>query len=152
MSDSRTWTRRSVLAGGAVGLAGLAGCAGDSAAPEPDENYDVGMTAIDFRPERLEVRPGTEVVWRNTNTRKHTVTAYEETIPDEASYFASGGFESQRAAEDAYDSRLAGGIESGRTFRHTFEVPGEYGYFCIPHVNAKMEGVVVVSEDAPTKS
>lgn len=151
MSGERTLSRRALLAGGAAALAGLAGCSGGSAAPDADDDYDVGMTAIDFRPQRIEVPPGTTVVWRNTNSRVHTVTAFEETVPAGAEYFASGGFDSEAAAVDAYESRLAGGIQSGRTYSHTFQLPGEYGYYCIPHFNAEMQGVVVVSEDATTE-
>lgn len=147
MTDGRS--RRSLLAAGGATLAGLAGCLGvGSAGSEPDGDYDVGMTAIDFVPERLEVQPGTEVVWRNTNSRTHTVTAYEEPLPEGATYFASGGFDSQAAAEEGYNNRLDGGLVTRQEFSHVFEEPGEYPYFCIPHRYAEMVGVVVVTEDA----
>jgi plastocyanin len=142
-------SRRALLATGATAIGGLAGCV-SSGSSQP-EDYDVGMGAIDFRPVRLRVPPGTEVVWKNTNSRTHTVTAYEETIPDGASYFASGGYDSQAAAVEAYNNALEGGIPSTQTYSHTFEVPGEYGYFCVPHRDADMAGVIEVTPDATTQ-
>lgn len=125
----------------------LAGClSGGSPAPDEDDDYDVGMSSIAFAPRTIEVRAGTTVVWKNTNSRTHTVTAYEAQIPDGATYFASGGYDGQQAAVDAYYNQLAGGIVSQATYRHTFSVPGEYRYFCIPHEQAGMVGTVTVTE------
>ena len=90
-------TRRRVLAAlGTAATAGLAGCASVFATSE----YDVGMRTQAFAPKTLQVDPGTTVVWRNTSTRGHTVTAYEDTLPDGVDFFASGGYESEAAARD----------------------------------------------------
>jgi plastocyanin len=43
-------------------------------------------------------------------------------------------------------SRSLGDIAPGGTFRHTFEVPGAYVYFCIPHEAAGMIGRVTVQD------
>jgi plastocyanin len=139
-------SRRALLATSATLLVGSAGCTSLGTTRSEGE-YDIGMDAIDFLPERFTVTPGTEVVWRNTNTRTHTVTAYEGTLPDGAEYFASGGFESQAAAVDAYNNALEGGIVTEETYTHTFEIPGEYGYFCIPHRDAQMNGIIEVAAD-----
>ncbi|MDS0293162.1 cupredoxin domain-containing protein [Halogeometricum luteum] len=137
-----TLSRRRVLAGvGSVAAAGLAGC---SSAAEGD--YDVGMTAVAFTPPSVTVSVGEEVVWRNTSSRGHTVTAYENEIPDDAEFFASGGFESEQAAREAYNQNVGGLIDSGQNYSHTFEVPGEYRYLCIPHESQGMVGTVVVEE------
>ncbi|MBX0303645.1 plastocyanin/azurin family copper-binding protein [Haloarcula salinisoli] len=125
---------------------GLAGCIGGSTPTD----YDVGMGAKEFRPETLEVTAGTTVTWLNTNKQGHSVTAYESELPDGADYFASGGFDSEKAAEDAWGNSSGGTLFEGQTFEHTFEVPGEYPYFCIPHERGGMVGSVVVTGDRST--
>jgi len=147
MTEGAGPTRRAVLGTVAATIPAVAGClGGGSAAPGPDDEYDVGMSAIAFAPDELTVPAGTTVVWKNTNSRTHTVTAYEASIPDEATYFASGGFDSQQAAVDGYYEELAGGIRSQATYQHTFAEPGEYRYFCVPHEDAGMVGTVTVTE------
>jgi plastocyanin len=143
-------SRRAVLASGAALVGALSGCVTGGTSP-PEDSYDIGMTSIDFEPRELTVRPGTEVIWRNTNSRTHTVTAYEGTLPAGAEYFASGNFDSQTAAVNAYNNALEGGIVSEGTYSHTFEVPGSYGYFCIPHRDADMAGVIEVTAEGTTE-
>jgi plastocyanin len=141
--------RRSFLAGvSALGSVGLAGCSAlrDGSASAGGSDYDVGMGAAFFRPGEIEVSAGGTVVWRNTGNRRHTVTAYEGQIPDEAEFFASGGFESEDAARKGWRTDFEGRINAGQTYEHTFEVPGEYHYFCIPHEPSGMVGTVVVTE------
>ncbi|HET7323197.1 MAG TPA: plastocyanin/azurin family copper-binding protein [Halococcus sp.] len=137
--------RRVFLAATAgVAAAGLAGCMGASG---EQADYDIGMASSAFlQPENFEPHVGEKVVWRNTGMRTHTVTAYESAIPEKATYFASGGFSSEKAARDAWLERGGGGIESGKTFTQTFEVPGTYTYFCIPHEKAGMVGQFTVVE------
>ncbi|WP_435128665.1 plastocyanin/azurin family copper-binding protein [Halobaculum sp. D14] len=135
--------RRRFLAGaGAAASASLAGCL--NLTPNPD-GYDVGMTAQAFMPYKVSVSVGDTVVWKNTSTRAHSVTAYGDGIPDDAEYFATGGFDTEQAARDAWDGKR-GAITTGQTYSHTFEVAGTYQYFCIPHEQAGMQGVVVVEE------
>jgi len=133
--------RRTFLAGASVvGLTGLAGC---TALGSGEDDYDVGMTAVAYRPPSLTVEAGDTVVWKNTSSRAHSVTAYEQGIPDDAEYFATGGFDSEQAARDAWDG-AAGAITSGETYERTFEVSGRYEYFCIPHEKGGMVGTVEV--------
>jgi len=127
---------------------GLAGCIGSS---EPTD-YDVGMGAKVFRPETLEVTAGTTVTWLNTNKQGHSVTAYEAGLPEGAEYFASGGFDSEQAAREAWANSTNGTLFEGQTYEHTFEVPGEYPYFCIPHESGGMVGTVVVTEGTATET
>jgi plastocyanin len=70
-----------------------------------------------FSPGRIQIRPGTTVVWRNDDQLIHTVTANDK----------------------SFDSGL---LQPGRTYRRTFDRPGEYPYYCLPH--PFMKGVVVV--------
>lgn len=136
--------RRAFL-GAAAGVTSVfAGCTGQSRQEGDDE---IGMSSSAFlQPENFEPRVGEAVVWRNTGSRTHTVTAYESGIPDGATFFASGGFESTKAARDAWLQRGGGGIASGETFEVTFEAPGTYNYFCIPHERGGMVAQFTVVE------
>ena len=140
--------RRAFLATAAGGLAAaVAGCV-DVGLGEglDDAEFDVGMSANSFLPDEYEVRVGETVVWGNNGTRGHTVTAYASGLPEEAAFFASGGFEGTAAAREAWTDSRAGNVAPGETFSHTFETPGEHPYFCIPHERGGMTGVVVVTE------
>lgn len=134
--------RRTFLAASAAGLAGAAGCLRSRAGGD----YDVGMTAKRFRPEALEVAVGETVVWKNTSSRAHSVTAYEDRIPEGAAFFASGGYDGEQAARDAWLESGGGTIHGGEIYRHAFAVAGTFHYFCIPHEPGGMVGRIVVSE------
>ncbi|MFW6320409.1 MAG: cupredoxin domain-containing protein [Halohasta sp.] len=135
--------RRRFLA--AVGSAATLGSAGCLSVFQPEE-YDVGMTATAFTPKTISVSVGSTVVWKNTSSRSHTVTAYEGTLPEGADFFATGGYEDEAAAREAWESDGEGIITTNETFEHTFEVPGEYGYVCLPHETGGMVGTVEVTE------
>ncbi|MXR42617.1 halocyanin [Halobaculum sp. WSA2] len=136
--------RRFLATAGAAASLPLAGCAAVLPGSAGDD-YDVGMTAEAFRPYEITVSVGDTLVWENTSTRAHSVTAYEEQIPENADYFATGGYDSEAAAADAWDGNR-GAISANERFEHTFEVPGDYTYYCIPHEQAGMVGVVRVEE------
>jgi plastocyanin len=70
-----------------------------------------------FVPGRVQITAGTTVVWRNDDQLIHTVTANDK----------------------SFDSGL---LQPGRTYRRTFDRPGTYPYYCLPH--PFMKGVVVV--------
>jgi len=136
--------RRFLLGIAGVASVGTAGCLSSGAGASGD--YDVGMGASSFEPPSLEVAAGETVVWRNTNSRAHTVTAYEDLIPADADYFASGDYASEQAARDAFFDAFGGAIASREEYEHTFTVPGEYQYFCVPHEKAGMVGSITVTE------
>jgi plastocyanin len=79
------------------------------------------MQNIAFNPETLTVPAGTTVTWTNEDGVAHTVTWDDRSV----------------------DSGL---INQGGTFSFTFDTPGTYGYFCIPHGSpgAGMHGTIVV--------
>ncbi len=131
--------RRAVLKAGAAALAAAAGCLGDGGG---DGDDTVEMTSDnEYDPATLRVEAGTTVTWETTGNVDHTVTAYEDEIPDAAAYFASGGFDSEGAAR----SNISGGlIAEGETFEHAFEVAGTYEYFCVPHEGSGMTGTIRV--------
>ncbi|QLG47365.1 cupredoxin domain-containing protein [Natrinema halophilum] len=142
--------RRYLAAVGTSLSVGLAGCSSALAVFEDNpcsgEDCHIGMNRTEFLPKTHEITVGETVVWKNTSEADHTVTAYENLIPDEAAFFATGGFEDQETAYDAWRDERGGGIGTRETFEHTFDVPGTYEYFCIPHERANMTGEIVVSE------
>jgi plastocyanin len=167
--DRRTYLKTIGLTATALSLP-LAGCAG-SASEETESNSGsdggggsesttasgdggssdgewaktdaVDMTdELGFEPKKIEVSAGTTVTWKNVGAIGHTVTAYEDEIPDGATYFASGGFDSQDAAVEGYPDE--GNIEGEGTYEHTFETKGTYEYYCIPHEMNGMVGTVKV--------
>lgn len=134
--------RRAFLASvGTAGLTAVAGCAGVSGS-----QGDILMRATAFDPYEYTVSVGDTVTWYNASTRGHTVTAYENAIPEDATYFASGGYEDEQAAREAFRQEgFAGGqISSGESYSHTFETPGRYEYVCIPHEQGGMVGTIIV--------
>lgn len=132
--------REFLAAAGTTATAGLAGCLGLF----ESDAYDIGMTAIAFQPETVTVSVGSTVVWKNTSSRAHTVTAYEGSLPDGAAFFATGGYDSETAAREAWDDDGEGVITTNETFEHTFEVPGDYRYVCLPHETSAMVGTIEV--------
>jgi plastocyanin len=104
----------------------------------------VAMTdELAFGPPTVTIAAGDTVEWENAGSLTFTVTAYEERIPPDAAYFASGGFDAEAAAREAYPD---GGIGSGDSYAHTFRTPGTYEYFCVPQEGAGMTGTVEVRE------
>ena len=79
------------------------------------------VTMVDNRntPFRIVVPAGTTVTWVNAGLAPHTATA------------ADGSFDS-------------GFVAPGASFAQRFDAPGEYVYFCRPHVFIGMTGTVVV--------
>jgi len=149
--------RRTFLrtAGSAAALtAAAAATSGSAGAAESGTTHVVEMNdQLAFVPERIEVAPGDTVVWENVGSQGHSVTAYEDSIPEGAAYWASGGFDAEQAARDAYEfggSIDSGNVQAGEPYSHTFETEGTHEYFCIPHESAGMVGQVVVTENPST--
>jgi plastocyanin len=109
------------------------------------ENVDVVVTITaepSFDPDSVEIEVGETVGWKNDDHRIQTVTAYESEIPDDAEYFASGGYSREVIATIIYPFR--GGIDPEKGFTHTFETRGRYEYYSIPSEHLGMVGEVIV--------
>lgn len=122
----------------------FSGCLGVSGNDDP--GYDIGMTAQAFVEDEFTVSPGETVSWYNNSSRSHTVTAYEASLPEGATFFASGGFDDEQTARDEWWANRGGAMENGDEFTVTFEEPGQYDYFCIPHEQGAMIGSIYVEE------
>ena len=70
----------------------------------------------------ITIEPGTTVTWVQNGQNPHTTTSYD----------------------GLWDSGIVEG-GSGGTFSFTFEEPGTYGYYCIPHEAQGMTGTVTVA-------
>ena len=77
--------------------------------------------AYAFAPPAIRIAPGTTVTWVWTGNGSGHNVAHEQ-----------GEFESETTPED------------GHEFEHTFDATGTYRYYCAPHLNFGMRGVVVV--------
>lgn len=138
-SDSTTSRRHLLKMAGVTG--GVAAGASEAAA---QETVTVDMTdQLVFDPDDVTVAPGTTVVWETVGEVGHSVTAYDDEIPEEAEYFASGGFDSESSARSAWPD---GEVAAGETYQHTFEGTGSYEYFCIPHEGVGMVASLEVVE------
>ncbi len=118
---------KSTAAGLLVGLGMVLGAGTVSA---QDAAAVVGMTSdLKFDPPSVTISVGDTVEWRNTSQTVHTVTADPNKARDPEHVHLPAGAET-------FDS---GVLQPGETFRYTFEVAGDYTYFCIPH---EMQGMV----------
>jgi plastocyanin len=89
-----------------------------------------------FEPEELTVNVGDTVTWRNTGSIVHTSTDDPSKAQDPANAVLPEGAE-------PWDS---GDVAGGEEFSHTFDTPGDYTYFCIPHETAGMVARLTVTE------
>ncbi|MFB6069006.1 MAG: plastocyanin/azurin family copper-binding protein [Halobacterium sp.] len=162
--NRRSWLKRVGVVTSALALPAIAGCSsgtgGSSTTTEESSSGDSGgsdggqtwtktstvkMTgSLTFDPDHVKVDAGTTVTWKNASGIGHTVTAYEDELPDGASYFASGGFDSEKAANDGYSNDKSGLVSKGDSFTHEFQTKGTYKYYCIPHEMNGMVGYVKV--------
>jgi plastocyanin len=92
-----------------------------------------------FAPQTATAATGETVRWTNASEVGHTVTARTDEIPAGAAYFASGGFETERAARNGVSEGL---IAPGEPYEHACRRPGPYAYYCIPHEGSGMTGRV----------
>ncbi|MFD1647700.1 plastocyanin/azurin family copper-binding protein [Haloarchaeobius litoreus] len=121
---------------------------GGTAAAQDGERHTVEMTdSLVFEPDSITIAPGDTIAWVNVGSIGHSVTAYEDEIPQDAEYFASGGFDAEGQARNSYTAgnTAAGDVPGGESFRHTFDVVGSYEYFCIPHEGVGMVGSIDVT-------
>ena len=126
---------------GLLALASLAGCGLGGRAhgpPSPNASAVVDMGFASFQPERVHIRAGQSVEWRNTSVITHSVTddgrlaskPQDAAVPTGATPFRSGD------------------IHAGDVFSTAFPLPGTYKYFCTHHEGDGMVGTVVVEPAA----
>lgn len=104
-------------------------------ASEPAATVEMTNT-LNYEPASVTIQAGDTVKWLNTSQLVHTVTA----DPDEAKN------DDSVALPDGAEPFDSGELAANETFTHTFEEPGTYKYFCIPHEAAGMIGTVIVEQ------
>jgi len=105
--------------------------------------------AMVYDPDVITIAPGDVVEWINVGQMGHSITTYGNELPEGASYWASGGFDSESDARSDYPD---GNVAKEETYSHTFDIEGEYDYFCIPHEVIQMVGKVIVREGGASTS
>lgn len=98
----------------------------------------VSIVGFKFVPAKLAIEAGDSVVFRNTSSGTHTVTADPKLVANPVNVALPAG------AKAFHSGRLAPGAE----FTHDFTVAGTYQYLCLPHERMGMFGTIVVK--APT--
>ena len=119
----------------ALGLVPFIQACGNSANSEP-ENPEIEMNdELGFDPKEMTIKVGQTVTWINTGTMVHTSTN-DPAKPQKKEH------SKLPVGAAPWDSGL---LRSKETWSHTFDVAGEYTYFCIPHEAANMIGTIIVS-------
>jgi len=116
----------------------LNGTMGPVAAPKPPSatvssavnTNKVKIVDFAFQPGVIIIPPGTTVTWTNDGKQPHSTT--------------SAGFENTPVKWDS------GILKPGQSYSFTFNTPGTYTYFCVPH--PIMRGEVIVTTNAPPPS
>lgn len=107
------------------------GAGGPAYDPAPPGVATVEMTdGLAFAPDHLQIKAGQTVEWRNTSIFTHTVT--DEPMESASSHLPAGA------------EPFSGRVGPGEVFRHTFTVPGTYDYYCMPHEDFDMRGIIEV--------
>lgn len=121
-----------------LGLMMVSGCGMSGPAYTPPATRAVAvvdMGFMSFKPATVTIRRGEAVEWRNTSLITHTVTD----DPKQAKKVGDAILPQGALAVDSGD------IAAGKTYFHTFSVPGTYRYFCEHHESHGMVATVIVS-------
>jgi len=140
---SHQTTRRLLVRGAGLTIASLSvlpllqACGDGSARKSTDGNAVIEMNdQMQFVPSSLAIRVGQTVTWRNVGSMVHTSTCDPTTAQRPEHAMLPKGAES-------WDS---GFIRKGESWSQSFDIPGEYTYFCIPHEAGGMIGSLSVEE------
>lgn len=105
--------------------------------PEVPAPYPVVAAGYSFAPSVLVIPLGATVEWTSAQLQ-HTVTTADSLTE------ALDGWPNDASNSDGNADTWSAGLRVGETFRHTFENVGSFAYFCEPHHEHGMVGLVVV--------
>lgn len=106
---------------------------GHGAASQPAAATVTITDQLRFVPDKVTIHAGQTVVWKNTASSAHTVV-------DDPAKAKNKADVSLPAGATPIDVKVA----PGKTYSHTFTVPGTYKYVCVPHESKGMKGTVEV--------
>lgn len=136
-------TRRHLLRGAGLTMLGISvlpvlqACGAGSARESTDGNAVIEMNdQMQFAPANLTIRAGQTVTWRNAGTMVHTSTCDP----------ASAQRPEHAVLPDGAEPWDSGLIRKGESWSRSFDVPGDYIYFCTPHEAGGMIGSLTVEE------
>ena len=86
---------------------------------------EVSIDGFAMVPDPVEIQAGDRVRWTNLDGAFHTVTSGNPEDGDAGTLFDAS-------------------LNQGESFEFTFEVPGEYRYFCRPHAASMRDYLVIV--------
>jgi plastocyanin len=104
---------------------------------EPAEHIIEIIEGNEFSPAEITIAPGDTVTWVNTTDQVHTSSADPEIATDQNNVQLPEGA----------DTWHSGNIEPGEEYSVTLDVPGMYVYFCYPHQDGGMIGVIIVEDE-----
>jgi plastocyanin len=116
----------SLVRGVAAALALSTALLSSSVASAQEVGAAVAMETLSFAPVEIHITPGTTLQWTNGSVLGHTVTS----------------------DDGLFDSGM---VNPGESFILTFDTPGVYQYYCVPHGSPGlngMAGMVIVDEPA----
>ena len=129
----------------------VGGCSSDSSEHQGTSGYRdsektaareaamVEMSASQFIPPEVTIRAGESVLWKNTSSETHTVTADPAKVSNRMDVALPSGAKPFHSGE----------IRPGKTWKQTFNTPGTYKYVCAIHEHDGMKGTVVVRPTEP---
>jgi len=127
-SGNETTTAANGTANGTATEGGAGGGGGG-----PTEEVTVGPGgSLAYDPAELTIAPGTTVRWVWDSDNHNVVPSAQ---PESADWGGTEGGDDQT-------------YNTGHEYSYTFEVEGDYEYYCTPHRSAGMTGAITVSADA----
>lgn len=108
----------------------------DDEVDEPTEHIIELVDGNEFSPDEITISPGDTVTWVNTTDQVHTASA-DPDIANDPDYVS---------LPEGAEPWHSGNIEPGEEYSITLDVPGEYTYFCYPHQDAGMIGMIIVED------
>ena len=135
-----------VLAGCAGGATGVTPSTGSSSSqPGTDDGTEMAeqganeviTIGLKFMPETITVPVGTTVTWINGETIGHTITSGAWGDVNE-----STNLRGTQTPDGLFDHKLSAKGSEGDSFSYTFDEPGEFLYYCQPHLT--MNAMVIV--------
>ncbi len=133
----RTSAHSSTLQGTPVTCASPDASMSVQGTPRPTQT--VKMTnQLRFDPENITIKAGDTIEWVNDSNMPHSATDDPAKNPVAKSH---PEYVLLPDGAEPWSSEL---LQPGERYLHTFDTPGEYNYFCIPHVLSGMRGSITV--------